>query len=155
MRVSTAAVKHRPSRGVTNEPWRVSRFVNQRVPWFWITHAIWPEAAMTLARSIIVRPAAILALGLAVVALPTLATNEAVGRQSLFVITDQEGYGTGECLERQGGCGKIIADSFCESKGFKLADFYRKAAADEVTGSIASERKPPPRDPVAYIISCK
>jgi hypothetical protein len=114
-----------------------------------------PEAAMPLGPSILARPAAALALGFAIIALPNAATHDAVARQSLFVITDQEGYGTGDCLERQGGCGKIIADSFCESKGFKLADFYRKAAPDEVTGSISSERKPPPRDPVAYIISCK
>lgn len=76
-------------------------------------------------------------------------------RQTLFVITDQEGYGTAECLEKQGGCGKIIADSFCESKGFRLADFYRKAHSDEVTGSVASERKPAPRDPHAFVISCR
>jgi hypothetical protein len=76
-------------------------------------------------------------------------------RQTLFIITDQEGYGTGECLEKQGGCGKIIADSFCESKGFKLADFYRKAEPDDVTGSIVSERKPAPRDPHAFVIGCK
>jgi hypothetical protein len=88
-------------------------------------------------------------------AAPTLANNGAAPRQTLFVITDQEGYGTGECLEKQGGCGKIIADSFCESKGFKLAAYYRKAAPDDVTGSIASERKPPPKEPSAFVIGCK
>jgi hypothetical protein len=83
------------------------------------------------------------------------AKNSSLIRQSLFVITDQEGYGTGECLEKESACGTIIADSFCESKGFKAAQFYRKAAADDVTGSIVSERTPPPRDPQAFIISCK
>jgi hypothetical protein len=91
----------------------------------------------------------------AIAAAQTTAANQTAPRPNLFIITDQEGYGTGECLERQGGCGKIIADSFCESKGFKAADYYRKAAADEVTGSIASERKPPPRDPQAFVIACK
>ncbi len=78
-------------------------------------------------------------------------------RQSLFVITDQEGYGTGECLERQGGCGKIIADSFCESKGFKAAEFYRKAGLDDITGSLGSSRAaaPSPRDPQAFVIGCR
>ncbi len=76
-------------------------------------------------------------------------------RQTLFVITDQEGYGTAECLERQGGCGKIIADSFCESKGFRLAEFYRKAHIDDITGSVGSERRPVPRDPQAFVIGCK
>jgi hypothetical protein len=110
-----------------------------------------PEAAMPLARPTF----AVLAAALVTLAVPSLANNSAPPRQSLFVITDQEGYGTAECLEKQGGCGKIIADSFCESKGFKQADFYRKAGADEVTGSIASERKPAPRDPAAFIIGCK
>jgi hypothetical protein len=96
-----------------------------------------------------------LVIGTASFAAPTLATNATTPRQNLFIITDQEGYGTGECLERPGGCGKIIADSFCESKGFKQADFYRKAGPDEVTGSIASEKKPPPKEPSAYIIACK
>jgi hypothetical protein len=76
-------------------------------------------------------------------------------RQNLFVITDQEGYGTGECLEKQGGCGKIIADSFCESKGFRAAEYYRKTEPEEVTGSVASVRRPPPRDPQAFVIGCK
>jgi hypothetical protein len=91
----------------------------------------------------------------AVLALAPMPAGNAAPRQNLFVITDQEGYGTGECLEVQGGCGKIIADSFCESKGFRAASFYRKAAAEDVTGSIASERKPPPKEPTAFVIGCK
>jgi hypothetical protein len=76
-------------------------------------------------------------------------------RQRLFIITDQEGYGTGDCLDKQGECGKIIANSFCESNGFKSAEFYRKAEPDDATGSIGSERKPVARPPQAYVISCK
>jgi hypothetical protein len=98
----------------------------------------------------------LLAVSLFMLVAPTSANNAAPAqRNSLFIITDQEGYGTGECLEKQGGCGKIIADSFCESKGFKVAEYHRKADADEVTGSITSERKPPPREPQAFVISCK
>jgi hypothetical protein len=78
-------------------------------------------------------------------------------RQSLFVITDQEGYGTGECLERQGGCGKVIADSFCESKGFRAAEFYRKAGIDDITGSLGGSRAAAPqsREPHAFVIGCR
>jgi hypothetical protein len=76
-------------------------------------------------------------------------------RQRIFIITDQEGYGTGDCLAKDGECGKIIANSFCESNGFKTAEFFRKAEPDDVTGSIASERKPSPRAPQAFVISCK
>jgi hypothetical protein len=103
----------------------------------------------------------LLAIGAVMLVPETTAQNTArtakttAPRVSTFVISDQEGYGTSECLERPGGCGKIIADSFCESKGFEQAAAYRKADPDEVTGSIASERKPPPREPQAYIINCK
>jgi hypothetical protein len=111
---------------------------------------------MPLARSLPLAGALAVLVATLGLLLPAASTQgEAQGRQSLFVITDQEGYGTGECLERQGGCGKIIADSFCESKGFRGAGFYRRAQPDEITGSIGSERRPPPRDPVAYIISCR
>ena len=102
-----------------------------------------------------------LAIGAVMLVPETTANNKSnpakseLPRISTFVISDQEGYGTSECLERPGGCGKIIADSFCESKGFKKADYHRKAEADEVTGSIASERTPPPREPQAFVISCK
>ncbi len=78
-------------------------------------------------------------------------------RPSVFVITDQEGYGTGECLERQGGCGKVIADSFCESKGFRAAEFYRKAGLDDITGSLGNGRPvaPASREPHAFVIGCR
>ena len=76
-------------------------------------------------------------------------------RQRIFVITDQEGYGTGDCLAKEGECGKIIANSFCESNGFKAAEFFRKADPDDITGSISSERKPAQRPPQAFVISCK
>ena len=76
-------------------------------------------------------------------------------KQTLFVITDQEGYGTGECLERQGGCGKLIADSFCASKGFRSSEFHRKASLDDITGSLASGRSGSPREPQAFVIGCR
>ena len=76
-------------------------------------------------------------------------------KQTVFVITDQEGYGTGECLERQGGCGKLIADSFCSSKGFRSSEFHRKAGLDDITGSLASGRPGGARDPLAFVIGCR
>jgi hypothetical protein len=130
----------------------LSPFLNHRVGCSKVYSRPGPEALMPLGKLI---PAALLAFGVAALAWPSLAKNGSAQRQNLFVITDQEGYGTGECLEKQGGCGKIIADSFCESKGFKVAEFFRRAGADELTGSISSERRPPPRDPVAFIIGCK
>jgi hypothetical protein len=115
------------------------------------------ESVMPLNRNALplVFAATLIAAGMSMAPAQSVRHQSGEPRQTLFVITDQEGYGTAECLEKQGGCGKIIADSFCESKGFRMADFHRKAAAEEITGSIASERRPPPRDPQAFVISCK
>lgn len=96
-----------------------------------------------------------LAAGLTLAAAQGVRAPAAEPKQTLFVITDQEGYGTGECLERQGGCGKLVADSFCESKGFRAAAFYRKAGLDDITGSLASGRQPAPREPQAFVIGCR
>jgi hypothetical protein len=85
----------------------------------------------------------------------TTAARDAAPRQRHFVILDQEGYGTGECLEKPGGCGKIIADSFCESKGFKVSEGHRRADPDDVTGSISSEKQPSRRETRAFVISCR
>jgi hypothetical protein len=82
-------------------------------------------------------------------------TQERAQRQRHFVILDQDGYGTGECLEKPGGCGKIIADSYCESKGFKVSESHRRADPDDVTGSISTEKPTPRRETRAFVISCR
>ncbi|MGL5138432.1 MAG: hypothetical protein ACRC7G_11770, partial [Beijerinckiaceae bacterium] len=84
-----------------------------------------------------------------------LRANNVQARQTIFTIADQDGYGTSECLEKPGGCGKLIADGFCESKGFKGSSFHRKADADDVTGSIASEKKTPVREHKVFVVGCR
>ena len=112
---------------------------------------------MSLKRNIFFAAAAAapLAWGLTLAAAQGGRPPPAEPKQTLFVITDQEGYGTGECLERQGGCGKVIADSFCESKGFKASEFHRKASLDDITGALAPGRQAPAREPQAFVIGCR
>lgn len=57
-----------------------------------------------------------------------------------FVILNDDGYGTSDCLAKPSACGKIVADAWCESKGFAKAASYRPASADDVTGSAGSAR---------------
>jgi hypothetical protein len=97
--------------------------------------------------------AAVVIAGLA--SLSALAQQPSPPRQTIFTIADQDGYGTTECLERPGGCGKLIADSFCESKGFKGSVFHRKADPDDVTGSIASEKRPPLTEAKVFVVACR
>ncbi len=70
-----------------------------------------------------------------------------------YVIADTDGYGTGECLAAGGTCGKIIADGWCESKGFKAASEFRVALPDDITGSTKSDVGR--RTPTSFVIVCR
>jgi hypothetical protein len=87
--------------------------------------------------------------------LSSLAFASEPPRASAFIIADQDGYGTGDCLSRPSSCGRIIADSFCQSKGFRTHALYRPAEPDDVTGSLHSATRPQAREPQAYVIVCR
>lgn len=75
-------------------------------------------------------------------------------KQRDFVIAGSDGYGTQECLSSQGNCGRIVADAWCETKGFKSALAYRQLDRDEITGSAATPtRGGKPAE--SFLISCK
>ncbi|MGL5446958.1 MAG: hypothetical protein ACRDBL_06595 [Rhabdaerophilum sp.] len=97
-------------------------------------------------------------LGMAAVALAVAAStgmeSEARSKsaQRDFVIAGADGYGTQDCLVSGNDCGRIVANAWCESKGFNGALAYRKLDADEVTGSTGAN----PQKPVeSFLISCK
>ena len=52
-----------------------------------------------------------------------------------FVIAGGDGYGATECLATAGQCGRIVADAWCESKGYARSLAYRGAAKEETTAS--------------------
>ena len=72
-------------------------------------------------------------------------------KQRDFIIAGSDGYGTQECLSSQGNCGRIVADAWCETKGFKSALAYRQLDRDEITGSSSAAGKPVE----SFLISCK
>ena len=57
-----------------------------------------------------------------------------------FVILNDDGYGTSDCLAKASACGKIVADAWCESKGFAKAVAYRPANSEDVTHSVSTGR---------------
>ena len=75
-------------------------------------------------------------------------------KQRDFVIAGSDGYGTQECLSSQGNCGRIVADAWCETKGFKSALAYRQLDRDEITGS-ATTKAPGGKPAESFLISCK
>jgi hypothetical protein len=83
----------------------------------------------------------------------TRETEARANKQRDFIIAGSDGYGTQDCLAAGSSCGRIVADAWCESKGFKSALAYRKLAPDEVTGSTKVNDSGVVPD--SFLISCK
>ncbi|MGL4494568.1 MAG: hypothetical protein ACRCUX_02065 [Beijerinckiaceae bacterium] len=74
-----------------------------------------------------------------------------------FLIPDNDGYGVGECLAAGpvSGCGRIVADAWCESKGFAKAVTFGKGDPTEVTGSVPEQKTAQgPATPGVVMITC-
>ncbi|CAN1512474.1 hypothetical protein MCEMSEM23_00829 [Rhabdaerophilaceae bacterium] len=82
----------------------------------------------------------------------TISKSDAKSRLRDFVVAGSDGYGTQDCLATSGDCGRIVADAWCESKGFRSSLAYRKLAPDELTGSTGGTVGKPVD---SFLISCK
>jgi hypothetical protein len=71
-------------------------------------------------------------------------------RSKDFIIQNDDGYGTSDCLAKGSACGKIVADAWCESKGFGKSVAYRAVDPSDVTNSINTRRS----SVDAFLISC-
>lgn len=68
------------------------------------------------------------------IGLPSAAPS--LPQQAVFVVPAQDGYDFGECLTGGGACGKIVANSWCETQGYARAVSFEVAAPEDITGSI-------------------
>jgi hypothetical protein len=68
-----------------------------------------------------------------------------------YIISDHDGYGVLECLTEKEECGKIVADSWCESHGHGPALAFGRA--EDITGStsVATPRR---SQPAAATVTC-
>jgi len=69
-----------------------------------------------------------------------------------FIVPPADGYGVSECLAKTGDCGRVVADSWCESYGFSKATSY--GPADDVTSAIAAAQEAHRLEPGSFIINC-
>ena len=71
-----------------------------------------------------------------------------------YVIPSSDGYGIGECMHPGLDCGRVIADSWCESHGHAHVQAF--GTVEDVTGSIQASMKPEPvkADPGDIVIRC-
>ena len=96
---------------------------------------------------------ALITAGAVSFAVVPVAAPRAKGEQSVFLIPPSDGYGVAECLAGQNECGTIVANAWCESKGFAKAASYGVVSATEITGSVAGRSSQPSTQP-PLMISC-
>ncbi len=72
--------------------------------------------------------------------------------ESVFLIPPSDGYGVAECLIKGGDCGRIVANAWCESKGFARAAAFGVVSPTELTGSISARVQTSQEPPLA--ITC-
>lgn len=89
----------------------------------------------------------VLLLSAALLAAPAAATE----RSSRFLIPANDGYGLAECLEEGSSCGPVVANAWCEAKGFRTAKQFGRAEPGEITASTVSSGRN--RAPV-FVVTC-
>jgi hypothetical protein len=62
-------------------------------------------------------------------------TSKAAASEQTFLIPASDGYGVADCLTGGSECGKVVANAWCEAKGFGLASSFGLVAAEDVTGA--------------------
>lgn len=85
---------------------------------------------------------------------PQATRSRAEGTPNVFLIPQADGYGMSSCLAEGSECGRIVAQAWCESKGFDKVASWGVAGAADVTGSVASARTPSPPEP-PLMITCE
>ena len=72
--------------------------------------------------------------------------------QSVFILPPSDGYGMADCIAKGAECGRIVANAWCESKGYAKAAAYSVVSATEITGSVGGRGATANEPPV--MISC-
>jgi hypothetical protein len=72
--------------------------------------------------------------------------------QSVFLLPPSDGYGMADCIAENRACGRIVADAWCESKGYAKAAAFSVVSPTEITGSINGRAVTSSEPPV--MISC-
>jgi hypothetical protein len=79
---------------------------------------------------------------LAVISFLSAISHPAFAREEgqSFLIPASEGYGTEDCLVSKADCGRIIADSWCEAKGFGKSLSFGPALPEDSTASLSASK---------------
>ncbi len=78
-------------------------------------------------------------------------SSGASARDNRFFLPANDGYGLAECLDGNAACGRVVADAWCEAKGFKAAEAFGRAEPAEITASVSLPARS--RAPV-FVVTC-
>lgn len=81
------------------------------------------------------------------------AQTRSKGGDSVFLLPPADGYGIADCLTSDRECGKIVANAWCEAKGFAKAASYGAVAPTEITGSVSARGRSASSEP-PLMITC-
>jgi hypothetical protein len=96
----------------------------------------------------------IIGAGLSLSVLPSTDTVAKASDQRTFLIPASDGYGVADCISSKSECGKIVANAWCEAKGFKLATSFGIASREDFTGSLAKETAASAPQEQPLVITC-
>ncbi len=92
-----------------------------------------------------------LIMGLSVLTLPVTAQPEDIRR---FVIPAHDGYDLEACMTTSNSCAQIVANAWCDAKGYTQAIAYEPVPAGDITASLATTSlRNTPRNGV--LITCR
>jgi hypothetical protein len=94
---------------------------------------------------------ALIGAGALSVSIAPASTKRPTTGQNVFLLPPSDGYGVADCLSGERECGKIVANAWCESKGFRRALAYGPVAASDITGSVGRRNQPAPTEPPVMI----
>jgi hypothetical protein len=70
---------------------------------------------------------------------PILAQKREPSERRVFIIANNaDGYGVDRCLATGAACGGAVANAYCKSRDFALAQSFHKIDRDEITGAVRS-----------------
>jgi hypothetical protein len=82
--------------------------------------------------------ASLIAGGSSLALVPTETKFPGVGQVGTFLVPPNDGYGIADCLAGGHECGRIVAESYCQAKGFQSAVAFGPVAKEDITGTTAA-----------------
>jgi hypothetical protein len=83
--------------------------------------------------------ASLIAGGSSLALVPADAKFPGPGQVGTFLVPPNDGYGIADCLTGARECGRVVAESYCQAKGFQSVVAYGPVAKEDITGTTGAQ----------------